>query len=91
MSEGSVSYICEGFYPLESSDLTDAASFFALWKARRMYGPKGRCSRLDLQTALGPDGATFKAFIESPSGSETCLLTVLIDDNRPSQARADLE
>ena len=85
MSEGNVSYLCEGFYPLEATDLTHAASFFALWKARRTYGPKGRCTRLDLQTELRPDGATFRAFIESPSGSQTCMLTILIDDNRYSQ------
>jgi hypothetical protein len=94
MSEGNVSYLCEGFYPLEANDLTEAASFFALWKARRTYGPNGRCSRLDLQTGLGPWGATFKALIEAPSGSETCLLTVRVDgdshsersgESRPSQ------
>ena len=94
MSEGNLSYVCEGFYPLEANDLTEAASFFALWKARRTYGPQGRCSRLHLQTVLGPWGATFKAVIEAPSGSETCLLTVRVDggshrepsgENRPSQ------
>ena len=81
MSEGNISYSCEGFYPLEANDLTHAAWLFALWKARRTYGPKGQCSRLDLQTKLGPEGATFKAFIQAPSGSETCLLTVLINNN----------
>ena len=85
MSQSNVSYLylCEGFYPLEATDLTEAAWLFALWKARRTYGPKGRCSRLDLQTELGPSGATFKAFIEAPLGSETCLLTVLIDRHGP--------
>jgi hypothetical protein len=81
MSEGNVSYLCEGFYPLEATDLMQAASFFALWKARRTYGPKGQCSRLALQTELGPWGATFEAFIEAPSGGETCLLTVCVADD----------
>jgi hypothetical protein len=85
MSEGNVSYLCEGFYPLEANDLTHAAALFALWKARRTYGPKGRCSRLNLQSVLGLRGATFKAFIQSPLGGETCVLTVLLDDNRHSQ------
>jgi hypothetical protein len=88
MSEGNVSYLCEGFYPLEANDLTHAASLFALWKARRTYGPKARCTRLDLQTELGPQGATFKAVIEAPSGSETCLLTVLIGKKRHSDVSA---
>jgi hypothetical protein len=84
MSEGNFSYLCEGFYPLEATDLTHAASLFALWKARRTYGPQGWCSRLDVKTEL-VDGATFEAFIQAPSGSETCLLTVLVESNKPGQ------
>jgi hypothetical protein len=68
----------------------DAARLLALWKARRTYGPKGRWSRLDLHTELGPRCATFKAFIEAPSGGATCLLTVLIDDSGHSQSACRL-
>jgi hypothetical protein len=84
-SESNVSYTCDGFYPLEARDLMQAAWLFALWKARRTYGPRGRCSRLHLRTELGTEGATFEAFIEAPSGSETCLLTVLIENNVRAQ------
>jgi hypothetical protein len=77
MSEST--YFCNGFYPLEADNLAHAAELFALWKARRTYGPKASCRRLDLRAQLEPNGATFEAVIDAPSGSETCLLTVLID------------
>jgi hypothetical protein len=88
MHQDNVSYLCEGFYPLEAKDLMEAAWLFALWKARRTYGPNAQCSRLHLQSDWGPDGATFKALIESPLGSETCLLTVVIEDDSYSQVSA---
>jgi hypothetical protein len=88
MSESarSTTYYCDGFYPLEADNLAHAAGLFALWRARRKYGARGDCSRLELQTDLGVDGATFNAVINAPSGAEACTFTVLVDNgDRPSR------
>jgi hypothetical protein len=86
MSKSNVTYYCDGFYPLEADNLTHAAKLFAIWRARRKYGARAHCSRLELQTDLGVDGATFNAVINAPSGAEACQFTVLVDNgDRPSR------
>jgi hypothetical protein len=79
MSESNVSYFCDGFYPIEADNLAHAARIFGMWKARRLYGPRASCSRVDLRTPLEPNGATFEALIDTPSGNEACVLTIVID------------
>jgi hypothetical protein len=75
-----VRYLCEGFDPLDADDLMHAATLFALWKARRTYGPKGRCSEVKLHTELGKSGAIFEAQIDAPPmNGETYRYTVLIE------------
>ena len=39
-------YLCAGFYPIEADNLLHAAFLFAVWKARRRFGPGGIFSRL---------------------------------------------
>ena len=77
MSSDGLTYHCEDFYPLEAENLTHAAMLFAVWKARRQFGPKGHCSAL-LQTHQGPNGTTFEALIDTPSGIETCQVTIFV-------------
>jgi hypothetical protein len=77
MSSDGLTYHCEGFYPLEAENLVHAALLFAVWKARRQFGPTGHCNAL-LQTNQGPNGATFEALIDTPSGIETCQVTVFV-------------
>jgi hypothetical protein len=79
MSDSHVSYRCEGFYPLQASDVTHAAKLFALWKARQKYGPNATCSKLDLQGDLRPDAATFEAFIGIPPRGEFYRFTVIVE------------
>jgi hypothetical protein len=74
-------YLCEGFYPIEADNLMHAALLFALQLARRRHGPKAQCSRLDLRGELRPEGATFEVTVGTPTGNETCHLTVLVDRN----------
>jgi hypothetical protein len=79
MSESKVSYRCEGFYPLQASNMRHAALLFALWKARQKYGPNAKCSKLDLQGDLHPEGATFEALIGIPPRGELYRFTVTIE------------
>ena len=51
MSSGRAAYICAGFYPLDADDMMHAAHLFAVWKARRKYGPPAEC-KLSMQTEL---------------------------------------
>jgi hypothetical protein len=79
MPESKTSYLCDGFYPIHADNVMHAALLFALQMARRRYGPKGRCSRLDLQGRVMPDRATFEAIVGTPTDTKTCHFTVLIE------------
>lgn len=72
-------YLCEGFYPIEAHNVMHAGLLFALQLARRRYGPKARCTKLDLHSEFKPHSATFEAVIGGPIGGETCRFTVLAD------------
>ena len=72
------SYLCPGFYPLEADNLMHAAFLFAIWKARRKFGPGGICTRLVMQTEPGPDGASFEATLTKGVISEPYRFTVLV-------------
>jgi hypothetical protein len=74
-----IRYLCEGFYPIEAHNLMHAALLFALQLARRRHGPNAQCTRLDLDSDLKAEGATFKPIIGTPAGTETCQFTVLVD------------
>jgi hypothetical protein len=78
MSE--TTYFCKGFYPIQADNLAHAAKLFALWEARRTYGPKASCSRVDLRAQLQPNAATFEALIDTPLGNEACMLTISVDE-----------
>jgi len=74
------SYISPGFLPIAAHNLMHAAFLFAIWKARRTFGPGATCARLDLQVEL-TEGATFEAdFINPNRGSrrELSRFSVLI-------------
>ena len=62
------SYACPGFYPIAARDLDHAASLFALWKARRKFGPCGKCVQLVLQEGI-KDGARFEVRLIGNGGS----------------------
>jgi hypothetical protein len=79
MSSNNVSYRCEGFYPLQASDMRHAGLLFALWKARQKYGPNAECSRLDVQGDLQSDVVTFQAVIGIPPRGELYRFTVMLD------------
>jgi hypothetical protein len=79
MSESNLSYLCEGFYPLQASDMRHAAMLFALWKARQKYGPNAQCSKLDLRDDAQSGTATFEAFIGIPPRGESYRFTVVVD------------
>jgi hypothetical protein len=66
-------------YPIAADNLMHAALLFALQMARRKYGPKGRCIRLDLGSELRLEGATFEASVGTPAGGEPCRFTVRVD------------
>ena len=72
-------YICAGFYPVTAHNLMHAAFLFALWMARRKFGPQAACTRLDLQ-AESAQGATFEAALSANGGSlcELHRFTVLV-------------
>ena len=76
-------YRCDGFHSIDAANLEHAAQLFAVRIARQKYGPKGRCSRLQLLADLGDRGATFKAFLGIPKGialtGASHQFTVLID------------
>jgi hypothetical protein len=74
-----VQYLCDGFYPLEAHNVMHAGLLFALQLARRRYGPKARCVKLDLHGKLEPHGATFDTVIGVPPGGEPCRFTVLVE------------
>ena len=50
------SYACPGFYPLTARDLTHAASLFATWRARRIFGPRATCAEVMLQEEIAGGG-----------------------------------
>jgi hypothetical protein len=79
MSESRVNYRCEGFYPLQASDIRHAAMLFALWKARQKFGPNAECCKLDVQGDWQCDAATFEAFIGIPPQGELYRFTVMVD------------
>ena len=60
-------------------NLMHAAFLFALWMARRKFGPQAACTRLDLQVESA-DGATFEAALSAHGGSlrELHRFTVLV-------------
>jgi hypothetical protein len=61
VSEKRLSYHSPDFYPIEADNLMHAAFLFAVWKARRQFGPGAVCTRLVMETEPGPDGALFEA------------------------------
>jgi hypothetical protein len=71
-------YLCDGFYPIEAQNVMHAGLLFALQLARHGYGPKGRCTKLDLHSEFKPHSATVEAVIGCPIGRETCRFTVLV-------------
>lgn len=71
------SYLCPGFYPLEADNLMHAACLFAVWRARRYFGPGALCTRLVMQTEPGPDRASFEATLTKGVTSEPYRFTVL--------------
>ena len=79
ISDSKVNYRCEGFYPLQASDMRHAALLFALWKARQKYGPNAECCKLDVQGDLQSDAATFEAYIGIPPRGELYRFTVELD------------
>ena len=74
-------YTCSGFYPIAAHNLMHAAFLYAIWKARRKFGPGASCIRLDKQAEL-TEGATFEADLTNPNGSlrELYRFTVLVHD-----------
>ena len=78
-------YLCAGFYPPEADNLLHAAFLFAVWKARRRFGPGAICSRLVLHTEVAADGASFEATLTKGATSEPYRFTVLIDASRPQE------
>ena len=78
MAETRVQYLCDGFYPIDAQNVMHAGLLFALQLARRRYGPKARCTRLDLYSEFKPHSTTFEAVIGGPIGRETCRFTVLV-------------
>ncbi len=79
MAESRVQYLCDGFYPIEVQNVMHAGLLFALQLARRRYGRKARCTKLDLFCEFKPHSATFEAVINGPIGGETCRFTVLVE------------
>ena len=55
-TEFTVSYACPGFYPLMARDLVHAATLFALWKARRIFGPGAICAPVILREEIAGGG-----------------------------------
>jgi hypothetical protein len=43
-------------YPITARDLAHAASLFALWKARRIFGPRAICAQVILQEEIACGG-----------------------------------
>src|SRR5271166_2123167 len=76
-------YLCPGFYPLSANNLMHAAFLFAVWSARRTFGPGAMCTRLMLLTEPGSDGAIFKVSLTIGVLSKACLLTVLAHSATP--------
>ena len=73
-------YICAGFYPVTAHNLMHAAFLFAIWMARRKFGPQAACTRLDLQ-AESAQGATFEVALTNTNGGslrELHRFTVLV-------------
>jgi hypothetical protein len=75
-----IGYVCPGFYPVAARDLDHAASLFALWKARRKFGPCASCVQLTLQEKL-VNGAKFQVRLIGQKGvpGETYRFTVMVD------------
>ena len=75
------SYMCPGFYPIAARDLAHAASLFALWKARRIFGPRAICDQVLLQEEIA-DGGRFEVRLLSHCGAteETYYFTVIVVD-----------
>jgi hypothetical protein len=81
MPSSGTAYLCAGFYPLAADDVIHAARLFALWKARRTYGPAADC-RLLLQTDLNEQRASFEALIapgDRPGSGKSFHFAVVID------------
>ena len=72
-------YLCAGFYPIEADNLLHAAFLFAVWKARRRFGPGGIFSRLMVHAELTPDAGSFEATLTKGVTHEPYRFTVLID------------
>ena len=72
-------YLCAGFYPIEADNLLHAAFLFAVWKARRRFGPGGICSRLMVHAELTPYAGSFEATLAKGVIHEPYRFTVLID------------
>jgi hypothetical protein len=79
MAETGVPYLCDGFYPIEAQNVMPAGLLFALQLARRRYGPKARCTKLDLHSEFKPHSVAFEAAIVGPIERETCRFTVLVE------------
>ena len=79
-AESNITYVCPGFYPMAARDLEHAASLFALWKARRKFGPCASCVKLVLQEEV-VNGAKFQVRIIGLKGlpGETYHFTVMVD------------
>jgi hypothetical protein len=60
-------FACPGFHPIAARDLQHAASLFALWKARRKFGPRGQCVQLVVQNEI-KDGARFEVRLLGTAG-----------------------
>ena len=84
-AESNISYVCPGFYPIGARDLAHAASLFALWKARRKFGPSGRFVQLVLQEEIR-GGSSFEVRLIGNDGSvgEIYRFTVMVDDGSNS-------
>lgn len=80
-AESNVSYGCPGFYPIGARDLVHAASLFALWKARRKFGPCGRFVQLVVLEQIR-GGSTFEVRLIGNDGAvgEIYRFTVMVED-----------
>jgi hypothetical protein len=81
-SEFNIGYVCPGFYPIGARDLVHAASLFALWKARRRFGPSGRFVQLVVLEQIR-GGSTFEVRLIGNEGAmgEIYRFTVMVDDD----------
>jgi hypothetical protein len=82
VTEINASYMCPGFYPLAARDLAHAASLFAIWKARRLFGPRASCAQAILQEVVA-GGGRFEVRMFSHIGAlgETYRFTVISVDS----------